>query len=92
LFLFNDSHTRTSVVSLHESIDGSVWVPILFSTPRTAGNLSGQIVPQSYLAILYVSSMRYFRVSLDAPNPDGVFAHMPEWMPRNTDLEELYAS
>lgn len=91
LFLHNTSQNLTSRVTVEESEDGTTWTVVPFSLADSAMNLFVDIIPQGYETILFPSLRRYLRVSLDAENSDGVFAHLVRWNPHNPEDAGEYA-
>ena len=91
LFFYNESPTQARTISLQESVDGTTYTALLFSTPTLANQVSIVIQPKCFVAIMFVCSSQYLRVSLDGDCPEGVFMHMTQWMPRRTSADGGYS-
>jgi hypothetical protein len=90
-FFYNDSDDQTSTITVEDSDDGTNFAILPFSTSAASGLLSVNIAPKSYVSILFTTNRRYLRVSLDEYNPDGVYMHLAQWMPRNPEFEGTYS-
>jgi len=93
LYIINESPSNSVTVSLDDSPLGSVWTPILFSTPISSGNLNYTLVPNSYVTLLFVSCEKFVRISVTPDAPDGLFVHLVQWPPTKVPCveEDYYA-
>ncbi len=93
LMIVNESSILNAVISLDESVNGTTWTPILFSTHSTAGNLNITLVPQAYNTFLFTSCREFVRITTTPDNADGVYVHMVQWPPTKVVcVDEVYAA
>jgi len=91
VFAANGSGTMASTLCVDQSADGTIWAPVLFSTPTAANQLAITIQPQAYVAILFVCPAQYVQIRLTAVNPDGVYVYMVQYPPiSRPGVEEEY--
>ena len=79
LFVSNPSD-EVVTISIDESDNGTTYTPVVFATPATAGNLTIDLVEQSFVAILFVSASKYFRVSAENAAGDPVDQRVMCWV------------
>ena len=90
-FLFNQSPTLASVITVDESNDGTTWTPVILANLNSEVNLNITVVPLSYAVFLFTSRAKYVRFTCTASNPAGIHFHLVSWMPRSTQESDQYA-
>ena len=80
------------IVTIEDSVDGTTWAPIVYSTPDSAGNVGVTLTARSYRAFLFVTANEYVRVSITPTTGYGVAMSMFQFMPRSRQIAEgVYA-
>jgi len=69
-FVNNGSNANT--ICVDESPNGSVWTPVLFSTPTLSGQIQLTLQPLAYGAILFISAQKHVQVRILEESDGGV--------------------